>query len=1056
MASGVATPTSSTTTLSCPPSPDLKTLDVHETVFSNPRVSASNIIEWIASRASISSAVYIYDVAQQVGFGALTKLWSQTAQGVAPIIEPQTRAGAGLGLVGRLSEEGTSKDVSQGSILTAYITLNGLASMAPSLSYLPPAASKRRLVIQVPAVAPVGDSLSLLPSLSTLGSVLALLPKDTLVLLSATPQEAVDFSTLAYAFGDSHAIHIFDQHSGARETGRTLRPVAMEYKPSDATIAAKLASVGYSAFEYTGDSNAETVIVLLNGPLALAAKTAARLTPGLGVVTVKVLRPWDEAALIAALPSSVKTIHVIDEVPNLTTQGPLYVDVFGSTLGTSIPARVKAHRVLPQQAWDMTTSTDSIVQLISDPTNPLKAPSAIDVPSLKRLIFFSTPASNLRTVPHLVESTFDSSSAISSRLLTDHDLFSKKGGVTASRILLSEKDASVADLSFDLLAPLGEGQGHFELLGILDHTLFKSHDLLKYASPGAAILIAAPWSVEELASNLPSNTVAQIHDKALRVYLLNVADIMAHLPETASSASDAIQSYSLYLAFLRLFLSKGATPQLVQKLSHTSFDGKVNNAVLTKLNDLVWSSLVEAVVPPVGSDKAPASLKAFDFNAIAAELEESADPSATVDSWHVAARHLLFPAAFEATYDVDPTEQNPALHPEIPDRTYLITCTVNRRLTPLEYDRNVFHLEFDTSGTGLKYEVGEALGVHGWNDYDEVIDFCSWYGVDPNRLITIPVVSGEGPASKMHTRTVLQALQQQIDLFGRPPKSFYSDLAVYATKKSDKYALQFIGSPEGSSTFKKMGEKDTVTFADVLQMYPSARPGIEVLCQLVGDIKPRHYSIASAQSAVGDRVDLLVVTVDWVTPSGSPRYGQCTRYLAGLKVGQKVTVSIKPSVMKLPPSLKQPLILSGLGTGAAPFRAFLQHRAKVIQDGETDVGPIYYYFGSRHQSSEYLYGEEIEAFLLDGVITKAGLAFSRDGPKKVYIQHKMLDDAQTLAGMLQNDQGVFYLCGPTWPVPDVFEALVNALIQHHGMTKESAGEYLEQLKEEERYVLEVY
>jgi ribosomal protein L21E len=32
---------------------------------------------------------------------------------------------------------------------------------------------------------------------------------------------------------------------------------------------------------------------------------------------------------------------------------------------------------------------------------------------------------------------------------------------------------------------------------------------------------------------------------------------------------------------------------------------------------------------------------------------------------------------------------------------------------------------------------------------------------------------------------------------------------------------------------------------------------------------------------------------------GVTRYGQCTRYLAGLKVGQKVTVSIKPSVMKV-------------------------------------------------------------------------------------------------------------------------------------------------------------
>ena len=32
---------------------------------------------------------------------------------------------------------------------------------------------------------------------------------------------------------------------------------------------------------------------------------------------------------------------------------------------------------------------------------------------------------------------------------------------------------------------------------------------------------------------------------------------------------------------------------------------------------------------------------------------------------------------------------------------------------------------------------------------------------------------------------------------------------------------------------------------------------------------------------------------------GTLKYGQCTRYLAGLKVGQKVTVSIKPSVMKV-------------------------------------------------------------------------------------------------------------------------------------------------------------
>jgi len=449
-------------------------------------------------------------------------------------------------------------------------------------------------------------------------------------------------------------------------------------------------------------------------------------------------------------------------------------------------------------------------------------------------------------------------------------------------------------------------------------------------------------------------------------------------------------------------------------------------------------------------------LKEFASNAIAVDTDmgQTVVSGAKLASWRDGAKHILFPTVF--TPSVGPSSEEypriPALRPEVPDRTFLVTCTVNRRLTPWEYNRNVFHLEFDTTGTGLKYAIGEALGVHGWNDEREVLDFCEWYGADPNRLITLLVPAGEG---KTHTRTVFQALQQQIDLFGHPPKSFYTDLAAYASSSPDRHALLFIGSPEGSSTYKKLSEKDTVTFADILVKYASARPAIERLCEMVGDIKPRHYSIASAQSVVGNRVDLLVVTVDWVTPSGSTRYGQCTRYLAGLNVGQKVTVSIKPSVMRLPPNPKQPIIMAGLGTGAAPFRAFLQHLALLSSQGQ-DIGPVYYYFGSRHQASEYLYGEEIESFILDGIITRAGLAFSRDGAKKVYIQHKMLEDSEALSQMLHDEQGVFYLCGPTWPVPDVYEALLNALVKYRGFALEQAATYLESLKEEERYVLEVY
>lgn len=65
--------------------------------------------------------------------------------------------------------------------------------------------------------------------------------------------------------------------------------------------------------------------------------------------------------------------------------------------------------------------------------------------------------------------------------------------------------------------------------------------------------------------------------------------------------------------------------------------------------------------------------------------------------------------------------------------------------------------------------------------------------------------------------------------------------------------------------------------------------------------------------------------------------------------------SIKPSVMKLPPLDTQPIVMAGLGTGAAPFRAFIQERAWQRAQGR-EVGPLVYYFGSRYRAQEYLYG----------------------------------------------------------------------------------------------------
>ncbi|GJE84471.1 assimilatory sulfite reductase [Phanerochaete sordida] len=1044
---------STSATLSVPPSPGLKnaSFNLDKNISNSPLVSSSTTIELIASRSS--SSVFVYDLAEQAGFGTYTKGWTGSDSGAASVVSLQTRAGAGLSLVGRLSQ-GSSKDASKPAVLTAYTTPTGLATMAQSLAHLPAPTASGKLVLQVPNVTPVGESFALSPTLAPFMPALAVFPERFTILLSSTPQEAVDLATLAYELENTHVVHIFDHHSATREIGHALS-TAIPAQSRKSSLKGGLSLAGYSYFDYVGDKNAEVVVVLPNGPLANVAKAVASRVGGFGVVVVRVLRPWDEEELRSAIPTSAKRVHVVDDVPTDLTQGALYADVFSALFD---PVRrgpaVKSHRLTPTLTQSYLAAPSTFITFLRS-LAPAVPPVSLSSGEQKKLLFFTTPGSTLAGLPFIVEQTFLALPSIAARQSTEHDVFSKPGGVSADRIVLGQKKPEQF-VPVSLLLPLApEGQGEADFLAVTDQGLLKSHAVTAHAKPGAPLLVTTSWAPAELGANLPADVAAVIRERGLRVYTIDAQQLAEDLVGAAGPERNAIESVVALLAFLRLYLGKAATEEVVAKLAHRFIGESVYGFGLEKIGARAWSGLVEVELPAAAEPSQGGALKNFEFNAIAVETDdgETVVNGARLVSWHEAAKQVLFRPALSA---VDGTfssfEQNPELRPDLPERTFLVTCTVNRRLTPLDYDRNVFHLEFDTRGTGLTYAIGEALGVHGWNDEQEVLDFCSWYGVDPGRLITIPVPGVEG---RMHTRTVFQALQQQVDLFGKPGKTFYADLAEHAASQADRYALQFIGSPEGAATFKKLSEKDTVTFADILRKYETARPGIETLCELIGDIKPRHYSIASAQAVVGDRVDLLVVAVDWVTPSGSPRYGQCTRYLAGLKVGQKVTVSIKPSVMKLPPDNLQPIIMAGLGTGAAPFRAFLQYRA-MLQSQGVAVGPTYYYFGSRHRSQEYLYGEEIEAFMLDGTISKAGLAFSRDGRKKVYIQHKMQEDSTELADMLYNRQGVFYLCGPTWPVPDVYEALVGALIENEGMTAESAGVYLEGLKEEERYVLEVY
>ena len=78
----------------------------------------------------------------------------------------------------------------------------------------------------------------------------------------------------------------------------------------------------------------------------------------------------------------------------------------------------------------------------------------------------------------------------------------------------------------------------------------------------------------------------------------------------------------------------------------------------------------------------------------------------------------------------------------------------------------------------------------------------------------------------------------------------------------------------------------------------------------------------------------------------------------------------------------------GAGTGIAPYRAFLQHRAE-----ESIQGNTWLFFGDRRFRHDFLYQLEWQKFIKNGILQKMNVAFSRDGAQKQYVQHKLAEHA---------------------------------------------------------------
>ena len=804
----------------------------------------------------------------------------------------------------------------------------------------------------------------------------------------------------------------------------------------------------YNLFEFHGHEEPDIALVVFGSVEATLgseiAVTLSRSGVNVGLIAVRVYRPFIESEFLAVVPKTVKAIGVLGQVHDThavsdgSVHSSLYEDVFAAVLFSSQWATkptVTDIKYPREQVWTQIQMAAAF-QILS-PKPLLQLPhynfqnyqlQLLDQSNVQQYTFWDLDDSPAADASTILAQALGKDSSNNVTLRRGHDNLIE-GGVFRTDIRRSKMTID-APYSIDAA----------DLVVVGDQSLLRYFDVVNGLKSGGRILLKYPGvKDDELEGMLPVGFKRAVAAKGAQLFILDPSAVEEF------SSEPAVETYLLQAAFLRVALSTLEKIGL-QKLATVGASSIMLEDVAKKLDQTLreievpqdWASLdAEADAPKLAGDISINSFTGYD--------KSETEPLTYLRDWQTAAKGLAFKEAYGT---------KPSLRPDVAVKTHRVLVKENRRLTPATYERNIFHIEFDLGHSGLTYDIGEALGVHAENDETEVKEFIRFYKLNPEEVVEVP--TRDNP-NVLENRTVYQSLVQNIDIFGRPPKRFYEALADFADDPKEEKQLRALGGSEGALEFKRRGEVDTVTYADILLEFPSAHPSFHDIVRIVNPMKRREYSIASCQKVTPTSVALMIVVVGWVDTQKRDRFGQATRYLNKLRIGDEVVVSVKPSVMKLPANSIQPLIMAGLGTGLAPFRAFVQHRAWEKQQGK-EIGSVLLYMGSRHQREEYCYGEEWEAYQDAGIITLLGRAFSRDQPQKIYIQDRMRQTINDIIQAYIKEDGAFYLCGPTWPVPDVTNVLEEAIARDAKAVgkKVDPRKEIDRLKDQSRYVLEVY
>ncbi|KAL1918873.1 uncharacterized protein VTP21DRAFT_2895 [Calcarisporiella thermophila] len=409
-------------------------------------------------------------------------------------------------------------------------------------------------------------------------------------------------------------------------------------------------------------------------------------------------------------------------------------------------------------------------------------------------------------------------------------------------------------------------------------------------------------------------------------------------------------------------------------------------------------------------------------------------------------------------------------------------------------DRHCIHGEVDIRGSGLRYEAGDHIAVWPTNSDDEVERLARVLGMSDKLDTAVMVRSTDPTTTKPHPFPVPASyrtiFRHYVDICGLPSRQALASLAPYAPNEKAKEDLAKIGNDK--EEYARQVSDRALTLGEVLEMISPQEPfssiPFDLLIENLPRLQCRYYSISSSPKVHPDHIHLTAVVLTYQPEPEAKRtvYGVATNYLLALhrttlpdqelansiacpryhvsgprgayaEGGLRVPIHVRRSNFKLPRNPRLPVVMIGPGTGVAPFRGFVQERAKIAQQGQ-EVGETILFYGCRRSDEDFLYRDEWPGYFEAlGPKSKMITAFSREGAQKVYVQHRLKEHAEQVWELIYKKQGYFYVCGDAKNMAhDVQHTLIAIAQQYGGMDEARATSWVKDLRSRGRYQEDVW